>query len=279
MSCTSLIHSRMDSLTETEQRLAAYLLEHPVEVTRLSAKEYAQTCTSSPAAVVRFSRKLGFKGFTDLKIDLARESVRQDVFQSAIHDNDDMETIVKKAKQLHLRNTTATYDMINLATLNDAIDAICSAKKIHLFGVGASGLVAMDFLLKSSRIGIPAYYYMDSQTNIAAAALLGPGDAAIAISYSGETAETILPARTAVEQGARLIAITQAMPNTLNSLADYSLYVPSEESEFRVGAMTSRTSGLLILDLLYLGFVQRNPQRAESDLGRTRKLIMSAKVK
>ena len=275
MDCTLLIKESLDSLTPTEGRLANYLLDHSREVIHMSAKELSEQCGSSPAAVVRFSQKLGFKGFTALKLELARTSGQEepDAFQSAIRDNDDMETIVRKAERIHLRNTSLTYQMVNVSVLSQAVEEICAGRRIHLFGVGASGLLAMDFLYKSSRIGIPAFYHSDVHTNLATASLLEPEDIVIAISYSGETMETVLAAKAAKERGSKVIAITQANRNTLARLADYPLYIPGEEREFRVGAMTSRTSGLLILDLLYLGIAKHDPERTQENLRQTRALI------
>ena len=265
----------MSSLTGTEIRLANYLLANKSEVIRMNTKEFASACGSSPAAVIRFSHKLGFKGFTDLKLDLAQESgaVASDDFQTVIHENDDLNTLLQKAERIHLRNTSLTYQMVNVSVLSQAVEEICAGRRIHLFGVGASGLLAMDFLYKSSRIGIPAFYHSDVHTNLATASLLGPEDIVIAISYSGETRETVLAAKAARERGSKVIAITQANRNTLSRLADYPLYIPGEEREFRVGAMTSRTSGLLILDLLYLGIAKHDPERTQENLRQTRALI------
>lgn len=275
MTCTVFIKACLDQLTETDRRLASYLLDHSRDAIHMSAKELSAQCDTSPAAVVRLSQKLGFKGFTALKLELAKESGQEepDVFRSAIRDNDDMETIVRKAEQIHLRNTSLTYQMVNVSVLSQAVEEICAGRRIHLFGVGASGLLAMDFLYKSSRIGIPAFYHADVHTNLATAALLGPEDIVIAISYSGETLDTVLAAEAARERGSKIIAITQANRNTLSRLADYPLYIPGEEPELRVGAMTSRTSGLLILDLLFLGIAKHNPEQTQESLRQTRELI------
>ena len=275
MTCTVFIRACLDQLTETDRRLASYLLDHSREAIHMSAKELSAQCDTSPAAVVRLSQKLGFKGFTALKLELAKESGQEepDVFRSAIRDNDDMETIVRKAEQIHLRNTSLTYQMVNVSVLSQAVEEIRAGRRIHLFGVGASGLLAMDFLYKSSRIGIPAFYHADVHTNLATAALLGPEDIVIAISYSGETLDTVLAAEAARERGSKIIAITQANRNTLSRLADYPLYIPGEEPELRVGAMTSRTSGLLILDLLFLGIAKHNPEQTQESLRQTRELI------
>lgn len=276
MSCTIFIKERMDSFTATESRLARYLLSHSGQVVQMTAREFAQAAGASPAAAVRFSRKLGFEGFLQLRLDLAREIAQgepPDEFQTAIRDGDDMATLLRKSESIHLRNISLTCRMVDPEVLSRAVEEIRGRRRIQLFGVGASGLLAMDFLYKSSRIGIPAVYHADVHTNLATASLLGPEDAAIAISYSGETRETVLAARTARERGARVIAITCAGGNTLSQLADDTLYVPREEREHRVGAMTSRMSGLLVLDLLYLGIAKTDPGRTEENLRQTRELI------
>lgn len=276
MSCTIFIRERMDAFTATEARLARYLLSHSAGVVRMTAREFAEAAGVSPAAAVRFSKRLGFQGFLQLRLDLARELAQGeplDEFQTAIRDNDDMETLLRKAERIHIRNLSLTCRMVEPAVLSRAVEEIRARRRIHLFGVGASGLLAMDFLYKSSRIGIPAFYHSDVHTNLATASLLGPEDAAIAISYSGETRETVLAARTARERGAWVIAITCANGNTLSGLADCVLYVPQEEREHRVGAMTSRMSGQLLLDLLYLGIAKEDPEGTQQSLRQTRELI------
>ncbi|MPM49923.1 putative HTH-type transcriptional regulator YbbH [bioreactor metagenome] len=107
------------------------------------------------------------------------------------------------------------------------------------------------------------------------ASLLSPEDIAIVISYSGQTRETVFAARAARERGCKVIAITQANGNTLAKLADFLLYIPGEEKTLRVGAMTSRVSGELILDLLYLGIAKHDPERTEESLRKTLDCIRS----
>ena len=275
VSCTLLIRACMDSMTDTEKRIADYLLVHGSDAMHMNAKELSVSCDTSPAAVVRFAKKLGFKGFTALKLDLARESAQAapDAFNSAILENDDLAAIISKAEKTHQRNTALTYQMINITTLQSAIDALLGARRVFLFGVGASGLLAMDFQYKCSRIGVPVFYHADSHTSLASAALLDKHDTVIAISYSGVTRETLLAAQSAHACGAKVIAVTQGNLNPLARLADFPLCIPSEESTLRIGAMTSRNSGLLVLDLLYLGCVQKNVLQSQQALEKTRALI------
>ncbi len=275
MSYALLIQESQRRLTGTERRIAEYLQTHSYEVIHMNAKELAAICGTSPASVVRFARKLGYQGFPALKLDLAWESGKDEKvdFQTVLHDGDDMNTIIRKAEQIHLRNTALTFQMLNPDVLTQAVEFLANAKSIRLFGVGASGLLAMDFLYKASRIGYPAFYHSDVHTNIATASLMGEDDVALAISYSGETRETVLAAKAAKQCGSKVISITQANRNTLSRLADCPIYIPDEEREFRIGAMTSRSAGLLVLDLLFLGMAKHDPEKTDAELMRTRNLI------
>ncbi|MEG2118742.1 MAG: MurR/RpiR family transcriptional regulator, partial [Pseudoflavonifractor sp.] len=258
-----------------------FILDCGNEVTHMNTRELAGRCDASPAAVVRFAQKLGFKGFNDLKLDLARESAHPPLadFQAVIQDSDSMDTIARKAERIYTQSVDETYRMLNLPLLTAAVEALSHSRSIHLFGMGASGLIAMDFQHKVSRIGIPAFYYSDAHTNLATAALLSPEDIAVAISYSGETRETVLAAQAAKRGGCRVISITKPGRSRLVKYSDFPLFVPGEEQDLRVGAMTSRISGLLILDLLYLGVAKHDFPRTEDCLQKTRSIIRAFQSK
>ena len=53
--------------SKSDKRIADYLLEHPGAVDAETASSIAEKVGTSPATVVRFCRKLGFKGLTDMK--------------------------------------------------------------------------------------------------------------------------------------------------------------------------------------------------------------------
>lgn len=88
----------------------------------------------------------------------------------------------------------------------------------------------MDFQYKCSRIGIPAFYQMDSHTSLASAALLDEQDAVIAISYSGVTRETLLAAQNARACGARVSPSRRATSTRLLRLADFPLSSPARKA-------------------------------------------------
>ena len=277
MSCIYKIKEGMGSFTDTEKKLAEYILENKGEITLLSTQELSERVNTSAAAVVRFAKKLGYKGFPELKVELAKDSDDEDDdFNEVIKASDSIDTMVKKAEVINLKAMSQTYRLMNMNHLKEAIDLISNCNNIYIFGVGASGLVAQDFQYKLSWIKRIAIYQKDSHTQLISAVNIEPNDIAIGISYSGETKEVNLALKKAKELGAKTIGITK-FNNTLSKIVDISLHVPSEEKEIRVGAITSRISALVITDLLYLGVAKNNLKKTEEYILKTREFVKKIK--
>lgn len=271
MSCIFKIKEGFNSFTNTEKKLAEYILKNKDEVIGLSAQDLSDKADISPAAVVRFSKTLGYKGFTALKVDLAKDRDEKENDTSVIINEDDtIKDIIRKVKVSNISSIEETMGLMNIDTIKNAIEAMVKAKRIYLFGIGASGLVAMDLQQKLLRINKSTLYQMDPHTQISSAVHIEKGDIAIGISYSGETKEVNLPLRLAKENGAETIAITRYNKNSLSKIADYTIYLPNYEKELRVGAITSRIDALTIIDILYLGV-------AKNDFGKTKEYIKTTR--
>ena len=78
MSCLFKIKEAGALFTSTEQRIAEYILQNPEKVVEGSAQELARESDTSPAAWIRFSKKLGYKGLPALKMDLAKDDKEND---------------------------------------------------------------------------------------------------------------------------------------------------------------------------------------------------------
>lgn len=267
MSCIFKIKEGFNSFTNTERKLAEYILKNKDEVISLSAQDLSDKADISPAAVVRFSKTLGYKGFTALKVDLAKDRDEKENDTSVlINEDDTIKDIIRKVKVSNISSIEETIELMNIDTIKNAIEAIIKAKRIYLFGIGASGLVAMDLQQKLLRINKSTLYQMDPHAQISSAVHIEKGDIAIGISYSGETKEVNFPLKLAKENGAETIAITRYNKNSLSKIADYTIYLPNYEEELRIGAITSRIDALTIIDILYLGV-------AKNDFGKTKKYI------
>ncbi len=56
-----------NSLTRSAQRIAAYILAQPAQVTQLSIADLSALTQAGEATIIRFCRTLGYKGFQDFK--------------------------------------------------------------------------------------------------------------------------------------------------------------------------------------------------------------------
>ncbi|MGL5541675.1 MAG: MurR/RpiR family transcriptional regulator [Erysipelotrichaceae bacterium] len=274
MSITFKIKEGWDHFTDVEQSIGRYILDNPKLIIGQSVHSLAQTISVSPASITRFAKKIGYKGFPELKIDLALDT-RQVVedYSEAIMQKDDLVTMCQKAKHYSMQSIEQTFGLLNMHNLEQAIATLCNCYNIYVFGFGTSGLIAQDLQQKLSRLGRNVIYFPDHQIQIAAAAHLSSDDVAIAISYSGETRPINEIIRYAKEQGATTIAITQYSNNTLSRLVDYPLYVPVSEKEIRIGAIQSRDASFYISDLLYVGIAHESMDRTKESLIKTRNFL------
>lgn len=274
MSCIFKIKEGFNSFTNTEKKLANYILKNKEEVVNLSAQELSDKADISPAAVVRFSKTLGYKGFTALKVDLAKDrDERENDTSVIISEDDSINDIIRKVKVSNTSSIDETIGLLNVDTINNIVEAMVNAKRIYLFGIGASGIVAMDLQQKLLRINKNSLYQMDPHTQISSSVHITDEDVAIGISYSGETKEVNTPLKIAKENGAKTIAITRYNKNSLSKIADYSVYLPNDEKDLRVGAITSRIDALTIVDILYLGVAKNDFERTKRDIKKTRDII------
>ncbi len=278
MSCVYKIREGAASYTDTEKKLANYILNHINEVTLNSAQVLAEQVGVSAAAVIRFSKKLGYKGFTAMKVDLAKtDTVEISNFDDMIEEHDSMDTVLKKAENLNTMLQNQAYRLINAASLEKAVDALLHCHNIYLFGISGSGIVCMDLMQKLARINRNVIYNSDFHNQLAAAAHMTNEDAAIAVSYSGRTNEVNAAMHLAKDMGTATIAITQFKKSPLTKLADTLLYIPSTERDLRLGAIASRNASLIVTDLLYLGLAKSNVCLTKEYLVKTKEAIKRLK--
>ena len=104
-----------------------------------------------------------------------------------------LDAIVARIGQSLTDSVRETVDRLNLEQLERATVAISQARRVDVYGVGASGLVAEDLSRKLHRIGLSAWAWADPHQAITSAANLGTEDVIVAVSHSGRTVDTLDP--------------------------------------------------------------------------------------
>ncbi|MFC4304552.1 MurR/RpiR family transcriptional regulator [Cohnella boryungensis] len=261
MSILNALQEKWDSLHQKERALADFLLQHPQEAAQMTITELAARSGSSPATISRFCKTFHSNNFPDFKRKLATELVQQtstpNQYQDIVAGNP-LHEIVSGITANHLRSITDTTQVLDLAQLRLAIEALHQASRIDLYGSATSGIVAQDFFQKLVRIGKAAAAFSDHHLQLTSSASLTPQDVAVGISYSGETPETIDALRSAAERGATTLSITRFGTNTLAEQASIKLFTSSAEVGMRRGDMASRMATLHVVDILFTGLVSEH---------------------
>ncbi|HEX3921771.1 MAG TPA: MurR/RpiR family transcriptional regulator [Streptosporangiaceae bacterium] len=273
---TLLAHVRAltPNLAPAEQRVAAAVVHDPAGVAAMTISELAAACRTSGTTVIRFCRAMGFPGYPELRLALAaaaqagRETGWEDI-GSDIGPSDTLDEVIKKITHADARAVEETGAQLNAETLGTVVDAVVRARRIDIYGVGASAFVALDLQQKLHRIERIVYAWPDPHSAVTSAALLRKGDVAIGISHTGMTADTIGSLAEARQQKATTVAITNFPGSPIARVADYVLTTAARETTFRSGAMSSRIAALTVVDCLFVAVAQRNYKQTLRAVERT----------
>ena len=278
------IRSLLPNLAPVERRVAHAVLDDPHGVAWRSISELARACGTSATSVVRFCRAVGLRGYPELRLALAGAAARDDAAtvaaaSSDIDPDDDAATITKKIAYADARAVTETANHLDIAILVQITDALAKADRIDIYGVGASGYVALDLQMKLQRIGRPAFAWPDPHMAISSASLRGSRDVAIGLSHTGTTVDTIDALREARSHGATTAAVTNFPWSPITDVADHVLLTAARETAFRSGAMTSRIAQLTVVDCLFVTLAQQDLPGTRVALERTFNAAQAKRVR
>jgi DNA-binding MurR/RpiR family transcriptional regulator len=273
----SLIRSSYNSFTNTEKKVADYILENIKDVIYMSITDLADACNVGESSVFRFCKTMDLKGYQEFKIALAHSLSLDEgapVLSSEITKQDTIGDLSSKILTTNVNALTETFNLINENEISKAIDAMINANRVHFFGVGASLMTAMEAKNKFMRITNKTECSLDSHLQIMTAALLTEEDVAILISYSGSTKDTIDVAKLAKENRAKLICITRFAKSPLTNYSDITLLCGSNEGPLQGGSLSAKISQLYLLDILYAEYFRRTQRESTINKENTAKSVI-----
>jgi DNA-binding MurR/RpiR family transcriptional regulator len=263
----AVLREILDSCGGAERKVAEYLIGDPRTAVFCTIAELARRAETSPPTVVRLCKRAGLSGYRELQILLSRDLYALSGTEAPSPDfeldsGQSVEAIATNAVEKTKEALDKVLTILKPEAVEKAASAIASARSVAAFGMGASGVVAYDLSQKLSRLGIVCNFSFDPHMQITAACGLSDKDVAIVISYSGETGPVLRAAQEAKRSGARIIAIAGMGSTPLSRIADLILAIPTTEPVFRQGASLSRSTQLVVVDILYGVLVSRNIERA-----------------
>lgn len=282
MAILSKISWLLPQLALNQQKIATFILEQPQAVLLLSSQQIAEQIGVSQSAIVKFSQKVGVKGFPALKLAISEELGRKQVLTEQSHkvihnqiaSNDSLMVIAQKLAQEKIDSVTETTRRINYQIFNKVATLVNHAQRVQIVGIGGSGLAAKDLYYKLQKIGITTLVDLDHHVQITTALTLTAKDIQIAISFSGKRKNICEAAAIAKQQGAKVIAIVGNKQQTpLVQLADYVLESIAGENEWRSSSISSRAAQNTLTDLLFLALLQKREVKARSLIINVRLMI------
>ncbi|SDS45844.1 transcriptional regulator, RpiR family [Paenibacillaceae bacterium GAS479] len=269
------VSSYYPSLTKSEQKVADYMLNASEDIMYRSVTELADLSGVGETTVMRFCRAIGFKGYQDFKLALAQDySPRRQAGgkdAEGAEDDGDYPALVYRELTSILSDTMS---LIDRSKLDEAVRRIHEAPYLQFFGVGTSGLTALDAKNRMLRIGRRAEAITDAHIQAMMAVTMGPGDVAVGISLSGSTLDTVDLLTKARQQGAYVIALTNYAKSPITSVADLVLLTAGKESPLEGGSIGAKMSQLLVIDLICEGLARHDLPNTREMRERTAKAVI-----
>lgn len=212
------------------------------EIIYMSITELAMRLEVAEATILRFCKKLDYKGFQDFKLALSKDLASE--MATSHRDNN---FLLDKI----LAGLDFTSKNLKDEVFIEAAKKILSAKKICIFGVGNSEVAVHFFGLELLKLGISAFTSSDSHLQNIFASNMKEEDLAILVSVSGGTLDVLDLATLCKNQGVPILVVTNYERSPLAKYADYLFVSSKKEASYEGGSSASIISQIYIFDLLY----------------------------
>lgn len=253
MEINQLITEKYGSLTKSEKKVANYIFSSSDKIIHNTMNDIKKVTKVGDATIIRFCQKLGFSGFSDLKIEIGKELYyskelknTQDISWNEIEKN-----IVDTIR--------ATKTKIDDQILKEAVNLISTTSSIYIFGVGTSGNTAKDLEAMFLRIGVKTRAIVDSHFQLQAASLLNKKDLVIGISLSGKTKDTFDSLKIAKDHQANIMVLTNYLLSPIAKLSTVVLQTTTDEF-FDGGSLSGKISQLYVCELLVKSYEKEHEE-------------------
>lgn len=266
MSVLDKIHALREKFPRAEQQLAEYILANPDHIRDMPSQMLAKAVGISQASVVRFTQKLGYKGYPDFKFAITDSLHHQvlpastDKLHGEISLDDTFSTMSQKLLASKINVLNKTHSINSQTSYEQAALMLRNAKRVLLCGKGGSALVAKDFSYKLQKLGMAALAETDTHVQLANIANYTAEDVLVVLSESGETTDSVKITEQAAANGVQIISITAYGSNSIVKLAGLNLYTVADESSARLSSILARNAQELVIDTLFILLTQTCPQ-------------------
>jgi DNA-binding MurR/RpiR family transcriptional regulator len=248
------IRSERDQMSAIERRIADFLLENAHLLRDYSSQQLADALNISQSSVVKFSQKLGFKGYPDLKYSIGEAVARNTGGEAAG---------AKKATRANRRDLLAeslwqakARSEEETRLINEQIDevagAIDAAGKVFLIGLGEDAIAAQAFALRLAQLGLLTVNQADPTLMVSSISTAAKNDVLLVFSEHGQQAALHQISRQFRERHGKVISVTRHTANPLRAHADLALLVSAHDERSHIEPLLYRSALQHLLDRIFV---------------------------
>lgn len=273
------IESSMPFLSKSEKKVGEYILNSPKKVADMSTQSLSTACQVSEPTLIRFTRKLGFNGYREFKLQLSANLVSKQLENTPVRVdiNDSAQEIYEKLTAFTIASLKSTVNTIDGNDLETAANYIylASQKKHQIFlsGMGASTVLIKEFQIKMMRLNIQTVFYEDIHLRLEACTNLKKDDLFICFTTLGSSKENYELIDIAHSRNAKIIIITQYGNSKTSEKADITLYTSVIENNLRLASQTSIVLQSMIIDTIFLIIALKDYKTISKDVQETKELF------
>ncbi|MCI8664073.1 MAG: MurR/RpiR family transcriptional regulator [Hungatella sp.] len=246
--------------TSSEMEVVNYILAHPRTAVKATIRELAELTYSSPSTIGRICKKVGAEGFTELKIKLATELDRVAAGAHTVDVTipvgpaDKIEDFPRIFFNLHYQALSDAYHTIDIKVVKRVADVLYWAESSYILGFQQSQILAMDFLCKTAKLGLPFFNpSMNGFNNNLYKRKNCKKTAALIISQYADSSRVNQWVDELKETKSEICLITANSKSLNINRVHHVILVENGEAESaKIGNFASRTAMSYALDIIYM---------------------------
>lgn len=240
----------ISGLSHSEKHVIYYIERELEKSKNQSLTEMARENSVSTTTIVRMCHKLGLDGFSELRYIL--KTIEEDDLPKS-------ENIISR----HVADLQESLSQISLADVQKICQMMVKAEKVIIVAVGLSKMMGEYFSKLLMQVNKPTLYAYESHIIDLLSNISGKNDLVIFISSSGETKTIVNVAEKLLYQNRNIAAITNSVGSTLTGLVPSSLASNVQRVTYKGYDLTSRSSLVAIIDILFEAYLVETIQNEE----------------
>ena len=248
-----IIEAKYDNFSNAEKTIADFFISNKKKID-FSSKNISNKLFVSEAALSRFAKKAGFLGYREFIF----------YYQETFTERKKVEEYTKEVFNTYQELLNKSYNLIDNEQMKRVIKLIDQKKRVYVYGMGSSGLVAQEFEMRFMRMGVDVESITDAHLLMMNSVRLNKDCLVIGISISGTTKEVFSAMEGAKEKGAATILLTSKNNNIHYTMFDEVVLISIKQNLEYGNVISPQFPLLIMVDILYANYIREDRKnRAE----------------